>query len=225
MQQVFVSWSGGKDSCLAGYQAAKNGLKVCYLANMVTGDGQRSWTHGLTPSLLQMQAQALGITLLQHRTSRADYEAEFKKVLARLKEHGISGGVFGDIDLEEHRQWVERVCQQAGITPHLPLWGQRQSEIMRQLIDSGFTAIVVAARADLFDEEILGRKIDPDLLRLLEEMSQSGDITPCGESGEYHTFVTDGPWFQQRIEITEARKILREGHRFLEILGAELRDK
>ena len=222
---VFVSWSGGKDSCLAGYRAAISNLKVSYLVNMITRDGKRSWTHGLTPRLLQMQARAIGIPLIQRRTTRADYETEFNNILAELRQQGITGGVFGDIDLEEHRNWVERVCHQAGITPHLPLWGQSQDEIMRQLIDSGFTAIIVAARADLFGKEILGKRVDRGFIQLLGELGKTKNITPCGESGEYHTLVTDGPWFQQRIEIRRARKILREGHWFLEIVDAALRDK
>ncbi len=225
MSQVFASWSGGKDSCLACYLATGSGLEVRYLSNMITEDGKRSWTHGQTPELLQMQAQAIGIPLLQRRTKMADYETEFKNMILALKQDGISGGIFGDIDLEEHRQWVERVCQEAGITAYLPLWGQRQHKILGAFIDLGFEAIVVAAKSDLFGEEILGQKVDLDFIKHLDELRKTKDITPCGESGEYHTFVVDGPLFGQRIEILETRKVSKEGTRLLEILNVKLRAK
>ena len=104
MHQVFASWSGGKDICLACYLATINGLKVRYLANTVTEDGKRSCSHGLSAELLQVQSQAMGIPLVQRRTTRDNYEAEFKSMLCALKQEGIRGGVFGDIDFNEHRQ-------------------------------------------------------------------------------------------------------------------------
>jgi len=223
MHQVFTSWSGGKDSCFACYQATGNGRQVRYLLNMITEDGQRSWTHGLSSELLQMQAQAMGIPLMQKRTTMADYEVDFKKMLLTLKQKGISGGVFGDIDIEEHRQWVERVCHEVAVTPCLPLWGQSQDAILKGFIASGFEAIVVAAKADLFGEEWLGRRLDRDFLEQLEKLRETKDITPCGEAGEYHTLVIDGPLFGKRIEILEADKVLREEHWFLDIRKCDLR--
>ena len=225
MHRVFTSWSGGKDSCFACYQAVASGLKVGYLLNMITEDGKRSWTHGQSAELLQVQSQAIGIPLVQRRTTMANYEAEFKDALLALKQEGVRGCVFGDIDLEEHRQWIDRVCQEVNITPHLPLWGQAQQKILRDFIDSGFEAIIVVAKADLFGEKWMGRKVDSDFLSYLSELEQTNDIQPCGEAGEYHTFVTDGPLFNQRIEILKTNKVLREGHWFLEILRCDLRVK
>jgi len=152
----------------------------------------------------------------------ASYEAEFKDMLLDLKQEGVSGGVFGDIDLDEHRQWIERVCHDVAITPYLPLWGQAQEEILRDFIDLGFEAIMVVAKADLFGEEWLGRKVDLDFLA---QLKQKFDTQLSGEGGEYHTFVTDGPLFNQRIEILGSNKVLREGYWFLEILNCELRSK
>ena len=107
MQQVFTSWSGGKDSCFACYRAVTSGLKVSYLLNMLNEDGKRSWTHGLSTELLEMQSQAIGIPLVQKRSTMATYETDFMDVILALKKEGIRGGVFGDIDLEEHRERVE----------------------------------------------------------------------------------------------------------------------
>ena len=225
MSQVFVSWSGGKDSCLACYRATISDLSIRYLVNMITEDGKRSWTHGQTPELLQVQAQAIGIPLVQRRTTMANYEAEFKNMMLALNQEGISGGVFGDIDLEEHRQWIERVCQEVNVIPHLPLWGQSQSKIMRDFVGLGFEAIVVAAKTNLFDEEVLGRRVDLDFIKHLEKLQSTENITVCGEAGEYHTFVIDGPLFSKRIEILETRAVLREGTRFLEILNTDLKAK
>ena len=222
MSRVFASWSGGKDSALAGYRAIGTGLEVSCLLNMATEGGERSRTHGLSTAVLQVQAQAIGIPLVQRRATWESYEAEFKVVLRVLRQEGIEGGVFGDIDLDEHRQWVERVCGEAGITPYLPLWGERQEEIMRDFINLGFEAAVVTTRSDLMGEEWLGRKIDLDFLKQLEETE---GITPCGEAGEYHTFVTDGPLFNQRVEILETQKVLRDGYWFWEILDCELKPK
>jgi len=225
MPQVFTSWSGGKDSCFACYRAVASGLKVRYLLNMITEDGKRSWIHGQSAELLQAQSQAIGIPLIQRRTTMASYEAEFKDALLTLKQEAIRGGVFGDIDLEENRQWIERVCGEVDITPYVPLWGQSQEEILRAFIDSGFEAVMVVAKADLFGEEWLGQKIDLDFLSRLLELNQTSDIQLGGEAGEYHTFVTDGPLFNQRIEILETNKVLRERHWFLDILKSKLKAK
>ncbi len=225
MSSVFVSWSGGKDSCLAGYRAVAGGLKVRYLANTVTGDGRRSRSHGLSAEVLQTQSQAVGIPLVQRRTTRSNYEAQFKEMLLTFKEAGISGGVFGDIDFNEHRRWIERVCREVKITPHLPLWGESQDKIMRDFIGLGFEAVVVTTKADWLGEEWLGRRVDLAFLEDLTALSQTRDITLCGEAGEYHTLVVNGPLFKQRMEILESRKVLREGHWFLEILETALRNK
>jgi len=225
VNKVFVSWSGGKDSSFAGYKAKASGLKVCYLLNMVTEDGKISWTHGLPAELLQVQSKAMGVPLIQRRTTMNNYEAEFKETLRGLKQKGLSGGVFGDIDLDEHRQWVENVCREANMTPHLPLWMQKQERILSDFIAAGFEAIMVAAKADLFGEEWIGRKVDEGFIRDLDELRKTKDITPCGEAGEYHTFVIDGPIFGQRIEIQKTGKIMKEGYRFLEISGYKLKPK
>ena len=225
MELVFASWSGGKDCCLSLYRALVSGLEVRYLANTVTEDGKRSRSHGVSAEVIQAQSQAIGIPLAQRPTTRENYEAEFIKMLRAFKQEGIEGGVFGDIDFNEHRQWIDRVCHEADITPHLPLWLESQDKLVREFIDLGFEAIVVAAKAELFGEEVLGQKIDRDFISHLEELGKTKKITPCGESGEYHTLVVDGPIFKKRLEILETRKELREGTRFLDILTVAIKDK
>lgn len=225
MEKVFISWSGGKESCLACYRAVENGLNVSYLANMVTEDKTRSRTHGISAAVLKMQAQAMDIPLLQRPATWQSYESEFKKLIAELKREGITGGVFGDIDLDGHREWVERVCRESGITCHEPLWGESQHELLRDFINSGFKAVIVATRADQLGEEWLGREIDMDFRAQITELGRTGNITPCGEAGEYHTLVVDGPLFQKRLEITQTRKAFQDNHWFLEVLDAEPKAK
>lgn len=222
MKPAFISWSGGKDCCLAFHQATQDGLEIKCLANMLTEDGTHSRTHGLSSEVLRLQSRAVGLPLKQRRATWDGYEDEFKKLLASLKQSGINNGVFGDIDLDEHREWVERVCRSAGIIPHLPLWGQRQDDLLQQFIGLGFEAVVIAVQSDKLGEEWLGRTVDIDLIQQLVRMK---NVTPCGEAGEYHTLVLSGPIFQRRLEIQATRHLLKDGHWLLQIVSAGLRDK
>jgi len=192
---------------------------------MVTEDGQRSRSHGLRAEVLKLQAQAIGIPLIQRRAAWANYGDEYQKMMIELRKDGITGGVFGDIDFGEHRQWVEKTCREAGIIPHLPLWGESQARLLREFVALEFKAIVVAARADYFSEEILGQKVDLEFIGRLEEMQKEKDITICGEKGEYHTLVTSGPLFTRRLAVLGTRNIFQEGHWILEVLAAEVQDK
>lgn len=221
-KQVFISWSGGKDSCLACYRAIQDGLGVRYLLNMTDEDGRWSWVHRLSPELLEMQSQAVGIPLVQKQPKMATYETDFLNAIIDLKGGGIEGGVYGDIDIGEHRAWVEGVSARAGITPYLPLWGLLQEQILSDLINLGFEAVIIVVNTELLGVEWLGRKVNRDFLAILR---QRKGITPCGEAGEYHTLVTDGPLFQQRIEIVQTNQRLKDGYGFLEISRAELVEK
>jgi uncharacterized protein (TIGR00290 family) len=225
LNQVFVSWSGGKDSCLACYRAMAGGLKVRYLVNMITENGKHSRAHRLPADLLRLQARAMGIPLVQRRATWNSYETELKKMLRIFKREGIKGGVFGDINLAEHREWVERVCQEVDVVPHLPLWGESQEKILQDLVKLGFEAIIVATKAGMMGEEWLSRRIDLDFIDQSADLKKTKGITPCGEAGEYHTLVIDGPLFQKRLEVRETRKVCKDEHWFLEILSADLRGK
>jgi diphthine-ammonia ligase len=220
MQKVFASWSGGKDCSLALNRALAEGMNVRCLANTVTADGQRSCSHGMLASVIKIQAQAMGIPIVQQPTTGDNYREQFVKMLKALRGEGITGGVFGDIDFNPHREWIEGVCAETGIAPHLPLWGEQQRQLMEEFIDAGFTAIVVAVKANLLGKEMLGMKIDRQFLNLLGK-----DITPCGEAGEYHSLVIDGPFFKRRLIITGSEKVTRGDHHFLEITGTRLQTK
>jgi len=222
MEQAFASWSGGKDCCMACYLASVGGLKIRYLLNMVTEDGKTSWSHGMAAQWLDMQSKAIGIPLVQKRTTQADYEAAFKSTMVDFKQDGITAGVFGDIDFNAHKEWINRVCAAGGITPHLPLWEMDQNKILKDFVDLGFETIVVSTNPELMDESWLGRKIDRNFIADINKLK---NVTPCGESGEYHTLVIDGPIFKKRLEVIKANKVLRDKHWFFEITDCELRPK
>lgn len=208
--RVFASWSGGKESALATYKAILQGHQVSYLLNFISEDGERSRSHGILAKVLDLQAKAIGIPMVQVKTSWENYEENFKKVVTELKEKGISGGVFGDIDLEEHREWLERVCGELGIKPILPLWGIGSEELLADFWSLGFKAIVVATK---LDQSLLGRNLDKASLNEIEKFG----CHPCGESGEYHTFVFDGPIFKTPLEVIPGKKEKRDNVWFLEI--------
>ena len=208
--KVFASWSGGKESALATYKAISHGYQVSYLVSFVSEDGERSRSHGIKAEVLRLQAEATGIPLMQVRTSWEDYEENFKRVVTELKEKGVEGGVFGDMDLEEHREWIERVCGELEIQPILPLWKMEPGALLTEFWEIGFKAIVVATR---LEESLLGRSLDKAFLEEIERFSSH----PCGESGEYHTLVTDGPIFQGPLKVTQGKKERRDNVWFLEI--------
>lgn len=215
---IISSWSGGKDSCLACYKAMGSGYDVKYLLNFISKEYKRCCFHGIEGRLLRLQAHLAGIPLVQKEVSpdMKEYEKEFKQAVSELKAAGIKGMVFGDAYLQEHKSWVERVCKELEIEPLEPLWGISPDEIVGEFISLGFKAIVVSCQAKLFGKEFIGRYVDRDFLTELKEKQ----ICPCGENGEFHTFVIDGPIFKKRIEITKSRIILKEGfwkHWFLDI--------
>lgn len=213
--QLFSSWSGGKDCMLALYRVQKSGQhEVSCLVNMCDADTDTSRSHGIREDLIVRQAEALGIALIQPQTTRAGYEQNFKSTILKLKEQGISGGVFGDIYLEEHRRWIERVCDDCGIEALFPLWENPVSELASEIIAEGFKAITVAVNADKLSGDFLGRVFDSTFV---EELSRIEGIDICAELGEFHTFVYDGPNFHHPVPFLKKAASFRDNHWFLEI--------
>jgi uncharacterized protein (TIGR00290 family) len=223
MQNAFISWSGGKDCCQAAYKAQQNGFNIRYLLNMVTQDGQRSCSHGIAARWINLQSKAMEIPIIQKPTTGENYESVFIDALAEIKHEGVETGIFGDIDFIPHLEWIQKVCARASVAPVLSLWQKDQSQLARNFIDLGFVAVIVAVRADLLGPEWLGRKFDQAFLNDIVALNQ--DITPCGEAGEFHSLVIDGPLFRQQIEIKDAAKVQRENHWFLDMHECELVEK
>lgn len=216
---AIASWSGGKDSCLAYYKALKSGVAVGCLLNFISRESKRGCFHGLETGLLKFQAGLIGVPLVQKEVSpdMQRYETEFKAAVEEFKASAkINSMVFGDIYLLEHQSWVERVCNDLQIKAIEPLWNNEPEGIIAEFLDAGFKAIIISCKADIMGPEFIGRSIDK---KLVEELKQKG-ICPCGEKGEFHTLVVDGPIFKKGIEITESRVIKKEGfwsHWFLDI--------
>jgi len=212
------SWSGGKDSCFACYQAIREGYSVSHLLNFISEEYKRVSFHGTEAKLIQLQAEAIDIPILQKETTRNGYEQEFKDAVKSLIPDGVTGMVFGDIYLQEHKDWVERVCRELGIEAIEPLWGQDPERVLLEFIDAGFEATIVSAKFALFDDKWIGRKVDREFLSHLKD----NNIDLCGENGEYHTFVTNGPMFRKKINITKSQPITRDGYWFLDTLEYSL---
>jgi uncharacterized protein (TIGR00290 family) len=212
---VYISsWSGGKDSCFACYKALQTGYKVTHLVNFISKEYKRVSFHGIESGLIKIQSELAGIPLYQKETTPDNYENEFKDAVNCLAHHGIKGMVFGDLYLEEHRQWVERVCKELGLEAIEPLWERNTEELMQDFINNGFQAVVVSGQERFIDREWIGKTINRDFM---EYLKSKPDVDICGENGEYHTFVVSGPLFRGRIEITEKEVISRNGYWFLDI--------
>ncbi len=218
--KAFVSWSGGKDAALSCWRALKEGYRITHLLNMIDEDGHHSRSHHLRAEILRLQGEAMGVPVVQVPSSWETYEERFKSALADLKQTGVKAGVFGDIDLEEHRQWVERVSKESGVDALLPLWGESTREdLLEGLIAAGFEAVIVAVRRDLVGPEWLGRRIDQDFIQDIKGLN---GVDICGEGGEYHTVILSAPFFKGRISIEETETLFHEDNAFLEITRCSL---
>jgi uncharacterized protein (TIGR00290 family) len=212
--KAVVSWSGGKDSCLAAHRAVAAGIRPQALLTAMIENGTRSRSHGLRLDLLQAQARSLGLPLVTRATSWEDYEETMQAALSLLAGDGVEAGVFGDIDLEPHREWVAGVCGRAGIEPLHPLWQEPRLALLAELLRLGYEAVVVAIKDAALPAELLGRRLDRTLV---DELVAYG-VDACGEEGEYHTAVLDGPPFRERIRARPAARVLRDGYRFLDLV-------
>jgi uncharacterized protein (TIGR00290 family) len=207
--KVVASWSGGKDSAFALYLAQQQGYEVVNILTMMMSE-EKSNFHMIRSDILDAQADAAGIPLIKRQTSNETYERDFKAVLAELKAKGVEGLITGDIyEVAGHEEgWLNRVCREMDLKPIKPLWMGDTKQIYLDYLKAGFKATVVRTVLSKLGVEWLGRVLDKqfydDILRL-------GNIDPCGEGGEYHTVVTDGPYFKKKIEILETQKHKLDG--------------
>lgn len=186
------------------------------LFTMLHENGEISRSHGISRALLERQARTLGIPIRFGSATWDGYEQAFKEEISGLKASGVEAGVFGDIDLQEHRDWVERVCGETGIVPLLPLWGGDHAGLARDFAELGFRAVVVSVKRELLGAEWLGRDLD---LQAIEELEEVG-VDPSGEGGEFHTFVYDGPLFGHPVEFRTGETGEANGYLRLELLPA-----
>ena len=206
------SWSGGKDSCYALMNVLNTNHQIGALVNMMNENGKISRSHGLPLAILQQQARAIGVPLLAKPTSWNDYQQHFIETLKKVKsDHQVEAMVFGDIDLQEHRDWEEQVCLQAGLNAMLPLWKRNRRELVMEMLDSHIKAMIVSCNV-VMGEGFLGRLITPELVNELEEIG----VDACGENGEYHTVVINCPLFTHGIVLPRYYTVLHENYWFLQ---------
>ena len=179
---------------LALHRALAAQWRVEALLAMFDESGERSRSHAIPAQLMQAQADALGIPLVVGRASWMDYEAVFGAQLREFSARGLTHGLFGDIDLRAHRDWEEKVCAAAGLRALLPLWQEPRRALVDELLALGYRARVVCVDARALDASFCGREFDAGFLADLPD-----GVDACGENGEFHTFVFDGPRFSRPV--------------------------
>ncbi len=213
--KVFSAWSGGKDCMLALHRVLKEGEhQPVALLNMCDRETDFSRSHGLKKELLQRQAEAMNLRLVQRGTSRSEYEKDFKAAIAELKQEGVEAGVFGDIYLMEHRTWIERVCADMDIEAIFPLWEDPTVLLANELVEAGFEPLVVSVHAGHLTQDFLGRTFDRDFISDLQKLD---GIDVCAENGEFHSFVVNGPIFNHPVKLERGETYFRDDHWFLEL--------
>jgi uncharacterized protein (TIGR00290 family) len=209
-EKVVVAWSGGKDSALALCEVLKtNRYEVLELLTTVTQDYDRISIHGVRSVLLEQQARSLGFSLekmfISKGASDAEYESILQKALNRHRINGVFSVVFGDIFLEDVRKYREGILSKVGMKGIFPLWKRDTRQLARTFIDLGFRAVVTCVDSNFLGKDYVGRTFNEQFLSDLPP-----NVDPCGENGEFHSFVYDGPMFSERIFFTKGEIVLRE---------------
>jgi uncharacterized protein (TIGR00290 family) len=206
-----ASFSGGKDSALALYHAMSAGEPVGLIVVMEE-EGKRSRSHGISEAVIRAQADAIGLPLYAAPASWADYERVFIGLLEQVKRRGAEVLVTGDLDMPAHGCWHDAVTRRVGLDLGMPLWERDHVETVKEFIDLGFKAVLVTVNLSMgMREEDLGRLITHGFV---EELAARG-IDPCGESGEFHTLVIDGPIFKHPVPVRRGEAVRDGEYAFL----------
>jgi len=194
--RAVVSWSGGKDCCLALHRSLDQFDIVGLITTMIE-DGSRSRSHGLRSSLLNKQAESLGLPLFLEPSTWESYEQAFKRLLIRSKALDVSHVIFGDMYPEPNKQWAEAQCCKQGLVAVEPLWSEASETAGREFLEIGGSAVITTVRDEKLNASFLGQRYSTELIEQFISMG----IDPCGERGEFHTFVTSCPRFTEQIKV------------------------
>ena len=208
-----ASWSGGKDSAMAYYRATKSGAIPKWIWTMFEEDEERSKSHALPIEVVEAQAKSLGVPLMIRGASWGGYEEQFLDAMKECKNAGINHGVFGDIDLVDHLEWVQKTCAKVGVEAVHPLWMEPRRQILEEFVTAGFEAYIVVVNTKMMPARFVGSAFTIELMDELEALG----IDSCGESGEFHTVVVDGPIFSERVPILFSGEHERDGYVFLDV--------
>lgn len=204
------NWSGGKDSALALYKVLQSKqYEQLFLLTSINKTYNRISMHGVRTELLELQAERLKLPLvkmeLPEEPSMEEYEQIMSSSLTKLKNEGATVSIFGDIFLEDLRAYRENKLAAIALKAVFPLWKKDTTELIHEFLDLGFKTIVTCVNAKYLGQDFAGRIIDKDFLKDLP-----ANVDPCGENGEFHTFVYDGPLFGSPVDITVGEKVYRE---------------
>jgi uncharacterized protein (TIGR00290 family) len=221
-EKVVLAWSGGKDSAMALHALLTCGrYNVVSLLTTICEQYGRISHHGVRVELLKQQAAAIGIHLHeiylhQANCSIEDYDAAMEKVMLEYKEKGVLTVAFGDIFLQDLREYRERNLAKVGMKAIFPIWHRDTTEIIRTFIDLGFKAYLTCVDGGMLGREFAGRPIDADLIRDLPD-----GVDPCGENGEFHSYVYDGPIFRRPVDLCVGEVVLRDARYFADLVPAD----
>ena len=190
-----ISYSGGKDSALALYRAIRQGMTPVGMITTYNTGRDRSWFHGIPRDLLEDVSRAMDIPLTLIPIAGGEYEEKFLEVLISFRERGVNTCVFGDIDIPSHLQWGMDICRKAGMEACFPLWQEPREALVRETVRAGFIANITVVNTDMLSDSHLGRVLTEEEMAAIA--AEGADI--CGENGEYHTFVSDGPIFREPV--------------------------
>ena len=193
-----VASSGGKDSTLALYRAQQSGFVVTHLFHIYNTDTSRVRFHGYQPSLVEEQAKLIGLKSIIMPTRSQEFDTDFKIALERVKQEGLKGIIFGNIFLEDVREFYQTRVKSVGLEYYDILWGQSTKSVLESFIQSGFKAVVTSIWLKKLDRKYLGREININFLEDLEKEN----VDVCGENGEYHSLVYNGPCFKKPLLYT-----------------------
>ncbi|UZT95988.1 diphthine--ammonia ligase [Chryseobacterium fluminis] len=198
--KAIFNWSSGKDSSLALYKILEeNKYEVTSLLTSINKEFQRISMHGVRVSLLEKQAESLGLPLMKMELpaepSMEEYREIMRQTMNEIKSTGVTHSVFGDIFLEDLRKYREDQLKTIGMKGVFPLWKDNTSDLIREFLDSGFKTIVTCVNETYLDKSFAGRVIDQDFIKDLPE-----NVDPCGENGEFHTFTFNGPIFKSPVK-------------------------
>ena len=208
--RAYMNWSGGKDSALALHQIRNSGgFEITHLLTSINSTHNRISMHGVRRSLLEAQAASIGIPLktieLPEQPDMATYERNMSEAVHELKDTGCTPSIFGDIFLEDLRVYRESKLRELDISCEFPLWHQNTLMLTKEFIAQGFRAVVVCVDGKYLDKSFCGRMIDESFLAELP-----ANVDPCGENGEFHSFVFDGPVFKEKISFSIGETVCRE---------------
>ncbi|MGI0091777.1 MAG: diphthine--ammonia ligase [Nitrososphaerales archaeon] len=217
-KKCVLSWSGGKDSALAYYEMKRLGeLSVSGLMTTLTQDYDRISMHGVRRDLLLAQSRELELplyeVLIPKHASNEIYESNTQtKLLEAKQKYGVSRVVFGDLFLQDIRDYREKFLEKLGFECIFPVWGRDTTELANYFVESGFRAIICCVDPQKIAKEICGREFDKEFLLELPK-----EVDPCGENGEFHTFVYDGPIFKSEIKVNVGEIVERDHFCFADI--------